>query len=123
LKQNKHIINIDESIVSETDHRNKSWSVANKPAFTDNSQRLGRVSIIAGVSSRGNLYYTINLGNNNSEKVWLFILKLCKHLQSKDSNWRKNTIIMLDNAPYHRSNMLIDNLEDLRIPIMFLGPY
>jgi hypothetical protein len=76
----KTIINIDESIIEETDCRRRGWSTIGKEAFTEQSQRLGKINIIGGVSNKGDFYYTINIGTNNSEKVWFFILKLCSHL-------------------------------------------
>ena len=30
---------------------------------------------------------------------------------------------MVDNAPYHRSKMVMEKYEQLKIPIMFMGPY
>lgn len=97
------MINIDESIIDETDFRNKGWSLIGVDAFTMNSQRLNKVSIIGGISNTGHFYYTINLGTNNAERFWYFLLKLCNHLNRKDNNWRLKTVIVFDNAPYHRS--------------------
>ena len=61
------------------------------------------VNIIAAISSNGGLYYTVNRGKTNSWTFLLYIVKLVEHLDSSDPDWRKNTIIMLDNASYHRS--------------------
>jgi transposase len=60
---------------------------------------------------------------NNSEKVWWFLLKLCSFLQSQDQDWREKTVIMLDNAPYHRSLVMMNKYKQFKVPIMFLGPY
>lgn len=76
------MINVDESILDETDFRRKGWSKVGMEAKTIHSQRLEKVSIIGGVSNRGDLYYSINLGNNNKERFWYFLLKLCTHLNS-----------------------------------------
>jgi transposase len=51
------------------------------------------------------------------------MMKLCEHLNTVDRNWRKSTVIMLDNAPYHRSIAVKSKLQELRIPLMYLGPY
>ena len=32
-------------------------------------------------------------------------------------------MIVLDNAPYHRSGGMVAWYKELRLPIMFLGPY
>ena len=67
--------------------------------------------------------FTINRGKNNSNTFVLFLIKLSKCFDNIDSKWRSNTIIMIDNAPYHRSKYVMDRYDLLRIPIMFLGPY
>jgi hypothetical protein len=81
------------------------------------------VNIIAAISSNGGLYYTVNRGKTNSWTFLLYIVKLVEHLDSSDPDWRKNTIIMLDNASYHRSTFTKAKLEALKVPIMYMGPY
>lgn len=49
--------------------------------------------------------------------------KLCKHFDKIDPSWRDSTIVMMDNAAYHRTAERLGHFERLRIPIMFLGPY
>lgn len=86
-------------------------------------QRLRSLSIIAAVSSDGQFMYTINSGKNNSSTFELFLIKLSNYLDTINTNWRQNTIIMIDNAPYHRGKMIIQKYSQLKIRIMFLGPY
>jgi len=59
--------------------------------------------MIGAVSSKGEFYYTINNGSTNSDTFFLFLLKVMVELESKDINWRETTILMFDNAAYHRS--------------------
>jgi DDE superfamily endonuclease len=87
------------------------------------SKKITSVNIIAGVSNTGSLYYTINKGKTNSFSFLLFVMKLCYHLNEGNINWRKDTIIMLDNASYHRSNFVRQKLERFKIPIIYMGPY
>lgn len=88
-----------------------------------NMQRLRALSIIAAASSDGRLMYTINSGKNNSSTFSLFLIKLSNHLDSINPQWRQTTIIMVDNAPYHRSKVMMEKCKDLKIPLMFMGPY
>ena len=53
----------------------------------------------------------------------LFLIKLSNHMDTISDNWRQNTIIMVDNAPYHRSKLSMEKYQLLKVPIMFLGPY
>lgn len=41
----------------------------------------------------------------------LFIVKLVEHLNGMNSGWRKNTVIMIDNAQYHRGIEVMEQLK------------
>jgi transposase len=86
-------------------------------------QRLRALSMMAAVSSEGKFLFTINSGKNNGQTFILFLIKLSEHLDAADGKWRAKTVIMVDNAPYHRSKMVMEKYEQLKIPIMFMGPY
>lgn len=87
------------------------------------SFRLHSINIIAGISSQGELYYTVNQGKTNATTFIHFMVKLCSHLNSMDRRWRANTVIMLDNAPYHRAAVAREKLKLLKVPLLYLGPY
>ena len=74
-------------------------------------ERPGQLNIIAAVSNFGELFFTINRGKNNANTFLLFVLKLCQHLNFKSRYWRDNTVIMLDNASYHRSTYVRSKLS------------
>lgn len=86
-------------------------------------QRLRSLSTIVAVSSEGSLMFTINSGKNNGSTFFLFLVKLSNYLDSVNPNWRQRTIIMIDNAPYHRSKVNMEKYPTLKLPIIFLGPY
>lgn len=50
-------------------------------------------------------------------------MKLIEHLDSIDKSWRQHTIILLDNAPYHRSSQVQEFIDRRDMPIQYLGPY
>ena len=41
----------------------------------------------------------------------------------EDPEWRANTVLLLDNAPYHKGLKLNKKLKELNIPLTYLGPY
>lgn len=123
MAEGKNIINIDESVLNQTDERQRGWMYPGKCNMTTTMQRLRSISIIAAVSSEGRFMFTINSGKNNSNTFMLFLIKLSNYLDEVSARWRQNTIIMVDNAPYHRSNIMMEKYELLKVPLMFLGPY
>lgn len=53
-----------------------------------NSCRLNLVNIIAGVSSYGETFFTINQGKTNSWTFLYFLMRLIEHMESIDKCWR-----------------------------------
>ena len=44
-------------------------------------------------------------------------------LDQEDPEWRSNTVILLDNAPYHKSDSTMNLMQGLKIPVLFTGPH
>ena len=84
----KRIINIDESVLNETDSRRRGWFKQGVTVSLNFSSRINKLNIIAGVSNGGDFFYTLNVGANNSQTVLLFLMKLADHLDSVDPSWR-----------------------------------
>ena len=53
----------------------------------------------------------------------IFLRQLVLKLDKEDQNWRANTVILHDNAPYAASESTLEIMEGLRIPMLFSGPY
>lgn len=84
---------------------------------------MGKVSLIAACSSAGGLLFTANLGTTSTNTFLLFLIKLSHYMNSSKPNWRSSTVLLIDNAPYHRSARALRAYQDLKLPVMFLGPY
>jgi transposase len=65
----------------------------------------------------------VNCGITNSETFCLFLVKLVEHLDGQDIRWRERSVIMLDNANYHRSVPTWRVMDELRLPVLYLRPY
>ena len=69
------------------------------------------------------MLYSTNLGKTNSHTFRYFLLKLCSHLDGEDVHWRERTVIMLDNASSHKGVPVSQLMAELRLPVLFMGPY
>jgi transposase len=123
LKAGTEIINIDESIIRSTDHRKRGWALAKNRILVSKALRLPQISMIAAISSEGRVFFTINQGKTTSLTFLLFLSKLCRQLDTKDRQWRKSTLFLLDNASFHKSERAMEGYNAMGLPIMFLGPY
>ncbi|KEJ83017.1 hypothetical protein OXYTRIMIC_233 [Oxytricha trifallax] len=119
----KIIINVDETIVQSTDNRNYTWASPGTTTLSTASRRMSKVSITAAACSNGQLFFTVNNGTTNSLTFINFLILLVKHLCKLDPWWYTKYLIIVDNAPYHKSSVTIDAIRKMRLPILFLGPY
>ena len=53
----------------------------------------------------------------------IFMVQLVKTLNQERPDWRKDTIILHDNAPYFKSVKMRRTLESLDIPMLFTGQH
>jgi hypothetical protein len=54
------VFNIDESTIRSTDSRRRSWAGAGKRILVSNALRLPQISMIAAISSKGKVFFSIN---------------------------------------------------------------
>jgi DDE superfamily endonuclease len=119
----KRIMNLDESVVRCTEHRKKGWRPNGCQHMETQNYRLSNINLIAVVSNRGEFFYTVNQGVTNSYTLGHFLIKLVEHMNSVDKDWRKESIVMLDNAQYHRGAVTTEIFKNLDLPVLYLGPY
>ena len=79
--------------------------------------------MIAATTSNGEFYFSINQGRNNSYTLLLFFCRLIRHFNRFKGDWRSKTVFMLDNASYHKGQFIQACFLELKISVMYLGPY
>jgi len=117
------LIDIDESVIRYTDHRQRGWVRSHVRNQVTSNCRLESFNIIAALCSTGEFFYTVNIGKTTSHTFGFFLTKLCEHLEGEDLEWRRRTVLMLDNANYHRGKPVLEKFKALGAPVLFLGPY
>lgn len=102
LARNKHtFLAVDESWLVMSDFRRRKWQ---EPGTTNSVPKLAikpRITMILGVDSLGNIYYSLAQANSNSSMMELFYRELVVVLDRDKPSWRKTTVIVADGAPYH----------------------
>ena len=81
------------------------------------------MNIIAAISTTGKVLFTVNRGRTRSSTFCLFLAKLIAHMDKEDPLWRASSMVLIDNAPYHRIKETMEFIARAKVPLMFLGPY
>ena len=79
--------------------------------------------MIVGLSTDGSVMTALLQANGNSSIMELFFTNFIQLMDKKNKRWRQETIIMLDNAPYHTSSTMMQFYNDNQIPVIFTGPH
>ena len=62
--------------------------------------------MVAIADSEGGLFYSVLQNNSNEHTTALLIFELTKLLEIEDAKWRENVVLILDNAPWHRTKIV-----------------
>lgn len=122
LRAGMRIINVDETELTKTDFRSRKWRVPGTTNSLGNPIINPRISVIAGVSSQGEIYLSLLQVNTNSDVVKMYLVALARRLDQERPDWRKDTVIQLDGAPYHKSKEVRQHVKNLGMSIIFSGP-
>ena len=106
-----------------SDFRRMRWAVKGDKNSMPKLQVLPRISMIMGISTNGAIYTSLLQANSNSKVMDLFFRQLAKKHDKERKEWRYDTMILMDNAPYHTCAATMKLLEELDIPVIFTGPH
>ena len=82
-----------------------------------------RITLIAALDTLGNVYLSLTQANSTNKSMECYFHHLTAKLDSERPGWRQDTVIIMDNAPYHVSQATLKVFRDLRVPVLFLGPH
>jgi hypothetical protein len=80
----------------------RSWSTKNFRGHSVKKPVNPRVSLIAAVDNYGKKYISILQANSNQNTTMLLLWQLIDILYAEDPDFNKKSILILDNAKYHR---------------------
>lgn len=105
------------------DFRRMKWRATGTTNSVAQLPLTPRISMIMGIDTAGRVYVTLVQANSNGKVMEIFFRQLALKLDKERPNWRGDTVLVLDNAPYHTSKSTMRLLEALDIPVLFTGPH
>jgi len=79
--------------------------------------------MIVALDNFGDLYLCLSQANTNQYTFSEYIRHLVKCLDRDRPKWRSNTVIQVDGAKWHTTEMLERLYQKLKVPIMVSAPY
>ena len=101
LPKNTRFICLDQTWLSMSDFRKYKWGVKGSTNSVAALNISPRIAMHLACDSNGNVWLSLFQSNSNRAVYALFIRHLCERLNAEDKDWRSNSVLILDGAPYH----------------------
>ena len=106
-----------------SDFRRIKWSPKDQTGSVPKIAMQPRITMFLALDTDGEVYLSLLQSNSNNKVMDIYFRKLVLKLDQEDAEWRSNTVLLLDNAPYHTIDGTINLMEGLNLPILFTGPH
>ena len=77
------------------------WSPVNRPATATVKEIAPRLSLIASLDTDGRVEFAMLHANTDINVFMMFLSHLFDKLDEEVTDWKKSSVILLDNASYH----------------------
>ena len=123
IKQGKRIINVDETWIAGVKFIHRKWRAQGSSNGVAVKKVQPRISMIAAVDSEGDAYVSYTQVNTDVNVMRLYLTQLALELERDRPNFRKETILLLDGASYHKTQEIQDHLRRLGLQVIYTGPH
>ena len=97
------MINVDETWLNETNFQRMAWCRPNSRCSIPLRPIQPSLAMISALDSDGRVYFALSHANTDQDTFMLFMRHLIAKLDVETPGWQENSVILLDNAPYHVS--------------------
>ena len=118
LRNEKVVLNIDESWISQMDYRRMKWRAPGSTNSVDIKQVQPRITLIVAIDTLGHMYACFTQVNTYSKIMGLYIRELVKLLDADRPGWRKYLVWSHDGARYFNCSAIKAVLRSLDVPAM-----
>jgi hypothetical protein len=123
IQQGKRIINVDETWIAGLTFIYRKWRAPGTTNAVPVKQVRPRISLIAACDSEGDFYLSFTQVNTDANVMLLYLTQLVIELERDRPGFRKDTVLQLDGASYHKGTQLQDHLRRLGVQVIFTGPH
>ena len=81
------------------------------------------LSMIAALDNEGRIYFSLNHSSTDQDVFMLFMRYLVRKLDEDTPGWENDSIVLIDNATYHRGEDIKKYFRKMQVPIMYSAPY
>ena len=123
LEAGTRVINVDETWLNESSYQRRTWAPRDGMGNAKLNTVTPRLSMIAALDTDGKSWLSLAHATTDSNMIALFLQHLTRALELESPGWRDDTVLLWDNATYHKSAETKAVVETLGIQVLHTGPY
>ena len=101
LEKDVVLLSMDETTIASTTSRSMSFDFKGGSGQRKFQDSFSNLHLFVCARSDGSLYTSYMTGTNNSATFSYYLILLTRALEKENPDFRKNTILLLDNMPSH----------------------
>jgi hypothetical protein len=105
------------------DFSRRCWRERGESNSSNVKEISPRIALISAIDNTGTCYFSLTQVNTDSEIKTLFLIHLVEKLNLDRLDWKSDTIILMDNASYNKSDYTMDYIRKLDLPVIFSAAY
>ena len=117
------IVNIDEAWFSRTTAAKRSWLRRGMDETITNIKHSGSLSLISAITSSGWSFNATVAGSINSRLFIDYLKEILSFLTEQQGVMKEKTLILMDNASFHRAKIVMEFLDSCGVCVAFIPPY
>ena len=79
--------------------------------------------MLAAIDTDGRIYFSLSHALTDTDTMGMFLRYLLRKYDIDMPGWRQDTVVLLDNAAWHKSEGISDILQELQAPVIFSAQY
>jgi hypothetical protein len=85
-------------------------------------REFSNITLTCAITYEGDVFYNILKYSNNEYTFAAFMRMLVRQLDKSHPGWRENTVILMDNVGFHKTDVVKDALVELKVPVLYCAP-
>jgi hypothetical protein len=98
MTQKTRILNMDESSYDKWGYHYRTWRKKGQRNEIQQTKIKPAVTLVVVADSTGSIYSSLLQSNSNEKTTMLMIVELVQRLDEEDTDWRDNSVLLLDNV-------------------------
>ena len=79
--------------------------------------------MIAALDTDGRVFFSLGHATTDQDTFMLFLRHFVAELDKDSPGWQEDSVILMDNAPYHTGEEIRSYMLKMQLPVMFTAPY